>query len=140
MKFLKGESFIQGVKQDVNSIIILLNNFTERFIAVEDDLKAVKKDAEDNRQDITKLQQDVAELQKANSSKSARIRNLERQNILDQLYGRRMNILIHGQPEEGDDEPKETSLRKINEVISDKLILDINEFVRQISAFNILDP
>ena len=58
MKFLKGESFIQGVKQDVNSIIILLNNFTERFIAVEDDLKAVKKDTEDNRQDISKLQQD----------------------------------------------------------------------------------
>ena len=120
---------IQDVKGDTAEIKGTLNYMEERISGVEDKADAVETKTQQNSRDIEILQGQIAELRRSDSKKKKEIASLQRQNTLDQLYGRRMNILIHGQPDDGANETKDKSLDKIKTLLEDKLGMDMNNLV-----------
>ena len=120
---------LQQVKGDTEDIKITLNSMEERITTVEDKVGILEDSVAQNSKDIQHLQDQVNELKRADSLKNKRITSLEKKNVLEQLYGRRMNILIHGQAEIGSNESKENSHKLIDGFLRDTLNLDLSSLV-----------
>lgn len=119
---------MRAVKRDTTDIKTTLESMEKRITAVEEKHVLMERDIKQNAADIESLQVQVNDLRKSDSIKTSKIKELERKNVLDQLYSRRMNLLIHGEEEEGNDESKDVSLRKIDDFLGN-LGLNPDHFV-----------